>query len=266
MLKISIGLAGFFYKDWIGTFYPKNLDKNKYLEYYSKFFDLTEINSTFYNLLSEQTILNWKNQVPSNFRFIIKVWQKITHEFNDSEISLRIMQFFNRMRHLEEKIIAFLIQFPPWFKYSDENLNQLLYILDQFPTKYNYIIELRDNSWFNLSILSKFIDGNKKILGTTYIPNLIPFYLNDQNFYYVRLIGDRQLNVFNKIQREQEDAISSLYEEIQKLEKLSQIHEIFIIVNNHFQGNAPESANILKKLFKIPFKNFNQQKTLSDYF
>ena len=265
MCKISIGLAGFFYKDWIGNFYPKNLENNKYLEYYSKFFDIIEINSTFYNLPSEGTVLNWKNQVPDNFRFIIKIWKKITHEFNESDISSRVILFFNRMANLKEKIAAFLIQFPPWFKYSDKNLKQLMFILNEFPPNYNYIIELRDDSWFKLNILSKFIDGSKKILGTTYIPQLTPFYLANQKTYYIRLIGNRELTLFNRIQREQTDAISNLYKEIQKLKNNSKVHEIFIIVNNHFQGNAPESANLLKKMFNLQFKSFNQQKKLSDY-
>jgi hypothetical protein len=50
------------------------------------------------------------------------------------------------------------------------------------------------------------------------------------------------------------------------VEKMSNIYEIFIIVNNHFQGNAPESVNMLKKRLNIPLKEFNQQKKLSDYY
>ena len=43
------------------------------------------------------------------------------------------------------------------------------------------------------------------------------------------------------------------------------IYEIFIIVNNHFQGNAPETANELKIKFGLQYRVFNSQKSLIDY-
>ena len=97
------------------------------------------------------------------------------------------------------------------------------------------------------------------------MPGLKAYYLTNQRFYYIRLIGDRELNVFNRIQRNQEESIEDLIRNLQILEKMSKIYEIFIIVNNHFQGNAPESVNLLKKRLNLPLKEFNQQKKLSDY-
>jgi len=45
MIKINIGCAGWDYSDWRGPFYPKNLHRKYYLNYYSKFFDCIEINT-----------------------------------------------------------------------------------------------------------------------------------------------------------------------------------------------------------------------------
>jgi len=266
MFKVNIGCAGWDYKDWEVNFYPKKLERQQHLEYYSKFFDIVEINSTFYNLPSENIIRNWYLRVPDNFRFFVKVWQEITHKLNDPEIESRLAQFFYRMQLLREKIIAFLFQFPPWFKYTDKHLKRLIQLLNEIPSEYQYIIELRDNSWFDPQILSNFIDGSQKILGTSYIPYAKPYYLPDQQYYYIRLIGDRELTVFNRIQREQEEAMSHLNENVNKLIKKPNIKEIFIIVNNHFAGFAPASANELKKRFGLSFHRFNQQKKLSDFF
>lgn len=268
MVNIYIGCAGWDYKDWIGPFYPKKLEKFRQLEYYAKFFNISEINSSFYNLPSEDTVIKWLKRTPEDFRFIIKVWQEITHKLGEVDLDERISQFFYRMRPLEDKIYGYLFQFPPWFKYSEEHLQKLNQLFSEIPSddRFKHIYELRDDSWFNPKILSKFIDGNGNILGTTYKPGMQAYYFPNQKIYYIRLIGDRELTIFNRIQRKQEQVWKDLINEIKIFQKSPNIYEIFIIVNNHFQGFAPESAILLKKELNIPSKAFNQQKRLSDYF
>ncbi|TFG30372.1 MAG: DUF72 domain-containing protein [Promethearchaeota archaeon] len=264
-IKFFIGCAGWDYKDWVGPFYPKTLESSHHLEHYVKYFDIVEINSTFYNLPSFEIVSGWVKRVPKDFKFIVKAWQKMTHNLNDPDLEIYINQFFSRMEPLREKISRLLFQFPPWFKYSEKHLKQLNILIKKVPIDYKYIIELRDNSWFNPGILFNLIDGYRGILGTTYMPDLIPFYMSNQKSYYIRLIGDRELTVFNRIQRTQEEALNNLNQNIDILQKSPNIHEIFIIVNNHFAGFAPESANELKKRFGLPIKQFNQQKKIFDF-
>ena len=266
MVQIKIGTAGWDYKDWIGSFYPKRLKRSQFLEFFSKFFEIVEINSSFYNLPSKEMVKNWNERVPESFRFIVKVWQKISHNLNKSDLDSYIIEFLHRFEPLKDKISGFLIQFPPWFKYSKVHLLKLTSLLNDFPLKCKLIIELRDNSWFKPEILSKFIDFDQKILGTTYMPDVIPYYMPDQNYYYIRLIGDREFTVFNRVQRDQEEVLDDLNENIQNLIKSPTIYEIFIIVNNHFQGMAPESVNELKKRWGLPYRIYNKQKTLVDFF
>jgi uncharacterized protein YecE (DUF72 family) len=265
MVKISIGTAGFSYKDWIGPFYPKRLQNTQHLEYFSKFFDLVEINSTFYNLPSEDMVKNWDLRVPENFRFIIKIWKEISHNLDKQDLDAYIFNFFSRLNELELKIIGFLLQFPPWFKYSESHLLKIELLLKKFPSKYKYIIELRDNSWYDSEILSKFIDGENVILGTTYMPQIIPYYMPNQKRYYIRMIGDRELNIFNRIRRDQNESLENLYTNITSLKKTPNIYEIFIIVNNHFQGFAPESVNMIKKKLGISYHSFSDQTHLTDF-
>ncbi len=265
MVKITFGTAGFFYKDWINSFYPKKLEKSQYLGFFSKFFNLVEINSTFYNLSSKEMVLNWYSRVPEEFRFIIKIWQKITHELNDPELDNRILEFFSRIQPLKEKIFGLLLQFPPWFKFTEKHLEKLNDLIKIIPSKYNYIIELRDNSWFNPEILSSIIDGRKRILATTYMPGVLPYYMENQKCYYIRLIGDRELTVFNRIQRNQKEVLKEFFTNIQILINNLNIYEIFIIVNNHFQGHAPESINLIKQKLGLSFRSHKNQKSLIDF-
>ena len=264
-MEINIGCAGWDYKDWIGPFYPKTLERKNHLRYYTKHFDFVEINSTFYNLPTEDMVRNWAKTTPEKFRFVVKVWQDITHKLNENEIDDKVAQFFNRLNPLKEKTKRFLLQFPPWFKHTEKHSHQLKNLLSEIPSKCQYAIELRDNSWFYPKIISDYIDGDQTILGTTYMPGFNPFYFPDQRAYYIRMIGDRELTVFNRIQRKQEAAIGDLQNKIKKLLELPNIYEIFIIVNNHFAGFAPETANIIKKMFNLPVHEYNAQKSLLDF-
>jgi len=265
MADIFVGTAGWDYKDWIGPFYPKKLERNQHLEYYAKFFNLVEINSTFYNLPPEVFIRNWASKVPESFKFIVKCWQKITHYSKDIDIDASIDQFFHRINPLKDRISRILLQFPPWFHYSEKHHDYLTRLLKIIPKEYDYVIELRDNSWFNSKNLSNIINGTNVILGTTYMPGIKAFYKSNQEYYYIRLIGDRILTVFNRIQRTQDDSISDLKKNVLKLQNFQNVKQIFIIVNNHFAGFAPQMAIIIKDMFQIPYKQFNRQKSLTDF-
>ena len=268
MTKVHFTTAGWDYKDWIGPFYPKNMDRTHHLKYFSKFFNFVEINSTFYNLPPENSVKNWFNMVPHGFQFFVKVWSEITHKLGDHAILERIEDFFYQISFLKDKLYGFLLQFPPWFKYSEIHeikLQNLLKIVPKDP-KIKYFIELRDNSWFNSDRLSNFINGENKILVSTYMPKISEYILDNQNYYYFRLIGDRKLTVFNRVQRTQEEAIGRLTSTIKNLQDNTNIYEIFIIVNNNFDGLEHETINVIKRKLNLIINKLSKQKKLYDFF
>jgi len=265
MVNIKIGCAGWSYKDWIGTFYPKNLKASKQLTFYSKYFDYIEVNSTFYNLPSQDMIYNWKSRVPEDFRFSIKVWKEITHKLDQENLTSLINQFFKQLKPLNEKINYYLLQFPPWFKYSEKHVKHLKSIIDKLPENNDYVIELRNNAWFDEEIIEDLTQKSNMILATSYLEDIIPYYLPEQKNYYIRLIGDRQIESFKLVQREKRNEIDQLLTKIRTLEKNRDIKEILIIVNNHYTGFAPETANELKKKLGQPYHQFSKQKQLSDF-
>lgn len=97
------------------------------------------------------------------------------------------------------------------------------------------------------------------------MPNIKSYYLQNHNFYYIRLIGDRMLTEFNRIQRSQKEIYENLFKNIQNMIKDPNVYEIFIIVNNHFQGYAPGSINLLKQKLGLSYHNFNNQKKIFDF-
>ncbi|GAH01606.1 unnamed protein product, partial [marine sediment metagenome] len=149
------------------------IESQNRLGFYTKYFNVIEINTTFYSLPKISTVQNWRDQVPVDFKFTVKVWQEITHKFKDANIEDSISQFFYRLSPLKDKTSAYLLQFPPWFKYSEKHFHQLKYLTRELPNENRYIIELRDNSWFNEKLLPGVIESSTIILGTTYMPGLI---------------------------------------------------------------------------------------------
>jgi len=262
---ILVGCAGWDYKDWIGPFYPKSLKKVHHLAYYAKFFDFTEVNSTFYNLPAEETVRKWGELVPETFQFVIKIWQNITHHTAGTPTSSLIDTFFDRMKELDPKTKGYLLQFPPSFKYTDKNYQKLTGILSQTPTEKPIYVELRDNAWFEESILWNFIDGNRIVLVTNYKEGVQPIYLANQPTYYIRLVGDRALTVFNRIQRAQDQILEEVKQKLNSFERSPEFREALVNFNNHFRGFSPQDANEFKKALRLPYHEFKQQRTLSDF-
>ena len=69
---IRVGIGGWTYEPWRGTFYPDNLAQKRELEFAARAFGAIEINSTFYSRQSQKSWENWASQVPDGFQFSIK--------------------------------------------------------------------------------------------------------------------------------------------------------------------------------------------------
>jgi uncharacterized protein YecE (DUF72 family) len=69
---IRIGIGGWTFPPWRGTFYPPDLPQKRELEYASHKLGTIEINSTFYGRQSPKSWANWARAVPDGFQFAVK--------------------------------------------------------------------------------------------------------------------------------------------------------------------------------------------------
>lgn len=53
---IHIGTSGWQYDHWSGSFYPDDLPKNEWLNYYTGHFQTVEVNNSFYQLPSQASL------------------------------------------------------------------------------------------------------------------------------------------------------------------------------------------------------------------
>ncbi len=70
--RIRIGIGGWTFPPWRGTFYPPDLPQRSELEFASRRFGAIEINATFYGRQSQKSWQNWAESVPDGFQFAIK--------------------------------------------------------------------------------------------------------------------------------------------------------------------------------------------------
>ena len=143
---IYAGTSGFSYKEWKGIFYPEDLPQKEYLHYYSRQFNSTEINNTFYRFPSEKTTAQWASVVPSGFRFALKLNQRIPHRKKLVECDEEMGWFFHGANPLWSQLGCILVQLSPWFK---QDLEVLKGFLGKFADKAPLALEFRHESWFD---------------------------------------------------------------------------------------------------------------------
>ena len=255
--KIQIGCQGWNYTDWTTKaggetiFYPRGTKSGEMLENYAKVFETIEVDSTFYAIPPSSTIENWYKKTPENFTFSLKMPQEITHEYGLREPSFPLLdEFCERVLLLQEKLGVILVQLPPNFEASKENAQALRDFLAYLPKKIRFAVEFRNREWlvdWTFEQLEKTrialcaVEGN-------WLPREMVFEAMQKqktDFAYVRFMGERDLQTFDRVVRPQDANLQIWKEEIEQLKA----KDIFVYFSNFYEGFAPESVNKLRKLF-----------------
>jgi len=270
--EVRIGTAGWSYKDWEGIFYPSGMQRRKQhpLEYLARFFDTTEINTSFYGPLKPELAKLWCRKIESvnkNFLFTAKLYRAFTHSpmslteptsaasirpTDDDEIRTR--EGLDAIAN-EGRLGALLIQFPVSFKNTSLNREYLERLLRQF-IEYPRVVEVRHSSWNDAETLASFSQKNvgfcnidQPVLGRS----LAPTEHVTGTIGYIRLHGRNYEQWFDSDNRN--DRYNYLYS-AQELagwkEKIESVAErartTYVITNNHFESKAGVNALELKAM------------------
>jgi uncharacterized protein YecE (DUF72 family) len=79
MGAIRIGVGGWTYEPWRGTFYPKGHPQKRELEYASRALTSIEINGTYYSSFKPETWRKWRDETPDGFVFAVKASRYISN-------------------------------------------------------------------------------------------------------------------------------------------------------------------------------------------
>lgn len=128
--QLRIGISGWRYPPWRGTFYPKELPQRRELEYASSQINSIEINGTFYALQRPQSFQAWYEATPENFMFSVKGGRYITHLRRLQDVKDPLSNFFaSGVLGLREKLGPFLWQLPPSLPFQRERLEAFFDLL-----------------------------------------------------------------------------------------------------------------------------------------
>ena len=257
--KPKIGCQGWNYRDWISkpgedtTFYPRGAKQSDMLKLYAEIFETIEVDSTFYAIPPVSTFEKWYKETPDEFTFSLKMPQEITHTHELCEQSFPALESFcEKSLELKEKLASILIQLPPTFDGSKANAQNLRNFLRKLPREINFAIEFRHRDWMIEWTFDELSENGVALCFCegSWIPRELMFEaIRDTkcDFAYVRFMGERDLEKFDKIYRNEDTLLEIWKEQIEEIPA----KEIYVYFSNFFEGNAPASANKLKELMDL---------------
>ena len=273
-------------------FYPKGVaTAEERLRYYSSVFDVVEVDSSYYAIPSEHTAGLWSERTPDNFIFHLKAYGPLTGHstelssippeirdlipseslgekritIKDKETLAAVFRLFKQaLTPLKkaDKLGFIVFQYPPFFMYSKQNLNYILFCKDMM-ADLKIGIEFRHGSWLTenrreeiFDFLQKnaltYITADEPQYGTLATAPFVPAATSDTA--YIRLHGRNSGNWLKRgIETSErynylysENELHSFIQTIRKLRrKTTAVHVMF---NNCHGGFAMRNALRMKQL------------------
>jgi len=255
-----IGPSGWSYEDWYGLVYPQPRPRGfRPLAYLARYFNATEVNSSFYRIPTASMTARWPEQVPASFRFSFKLTRIFTHDSPQAASAADARAFVEALQPIREAGLLgpILVQFPWSFRYGPQAIERIKRIADWL-ADLPRVIEVRHISWATPEALEKLarcgglcaIDQPRlrgclrtltRVLGPV---------------AYVRLHGRNAANWFadnlptferyNYLYDEQE-----LDEWIGRLRQMAQqAREVYVFANNHYRGQGVVNALEIRALLE----------------
>ncbi|MEO8230847.1 MAG: DUF72 domain-containing protein [Ignavibacteriota bacterium] len=287
MSIIRFGTCSWKYESWKGIIYPEK-EIFDYLKEYSNHFNTVEIDQWFWSLfapsrvvLPNKKIVNeYKNSVPKDFLFTIKIPNAITlthfYRKNKSEELIKnphflsvdlFNQFLDSIERLQDQIGCLIFQFEYLNKEKMNSQSQFQNLFYDFLNKASGAsipigIEIRNPNYLNknyfnfleqLKIIPVFLEGY-------YMPSVIESiqkHINNLSGSVVFRLHGPDRTMIEKLSNENWNQI--YMDRISELEKLAELFkdllnrklDLFVNVNNHFEGSAPITISRIKKIMQI---------------
>jgi uncharacterized protein YecE (DUF72 family) len=127
---IRVGIGGWTYEPWRGTFYPSDLPKTRELEFASRKLTAIEINGTFYRTQSPASFRKWAAETPDDFVFTVKGPRYVVQARSLAESGPGIDRFFaSGLTELGRKLGPILWQFAPYRRFDEADCAAFLELL-----------------------------------------------------------------------------------------------------------------------------------------
>ena len=112
--RVRIGIGGWVYPPWRGTFYPVGTRQVDELAYASRQVTAIEINGTFYRTQTPASYRKWHDETPDDFMFSLKGPRFLTHRGELASAAPYMQRFFDSgLSELGPKLGPIVWQFMP---------------------------------------------------------------------------------------------------------------------------------------------------------
>jgi uncharacterized protein YecE (DUF72 family) len=147
---VRIGTSGWEYVHWAGRFYPRELSRDRWLEFYAARFDTVELNASFYRLPEAATFERWGSRVPAAFRFAVKASRYLTHIRRLKDPDEPLERLWTRATKLGGHLGPVLYQLPPRWR---PNVDRLETFLAASAGRPDQVVEFRSADWYRADVL-----------------------------------------------------------------------------------------------------------------
>jgi uncharacterized protein YecE (DUF72 family) len=128
--RIRVGIGGWSYEPWRGTFFPPGLPKTRELEHAASRLTAIEINATYYGSQKPESFAKWAAAAPPEFVFTVKASRFCTGRRVLADSGESVERFVGQgITRLGEALGPILWQFLPTKKFDREDFAAFLKLL-----------------------------------------------------------------------------------------------------------------------------------------
>jgi uncharacterized protein YecE (DUF72 family) len=149
-VAIRVGIGGWTYEPWRGTFYPAGLKHADELKYASSKLTSIEINGTFYRTQGPASFAKWRDETPDDFVFAVKGHRAVVNKKVLAEAGEALDWFFKSgVTELGPKLGPVLWQFAPFKKFDPDDFGAFLALLPEKAgrLKLRHVVEVRSTTF-----------------------------------------------------------------------------------------------------------------------
>jgi uncharacterized protein YecE (DUF72 family) len=224
-MNLYVGTSGYSYKEWKGPFYPEDLPDKLMLRFYGERLRAVEINNTFYRMPKPSVLEGWAEEVPPEFKFVLKASQRITHMQRLKDTGDSVSYLLKVAGTLGERLGPLLFQLPPFLKKDAPRLRDFLALL---PPERRAALEFRHKSWFDEEVFGLLRDHQAALCIAEAEEGVEVPFVPTADWGYLRLrrpdYGDAELSLWkNRVQQQN-------------------WHAAFVFFKHEDEGKAPQMA------------------------
>jgi uncharacterized protein YecE (DUF72 family) len=156
-MAIRVGIGGWVYEPWRNNFYPTGWPQPRELEYASRRLSAIEINGTYYNTPTRQSVAKWRESTPDDFVFSVKASRFATNRRVLAEAGESVARFIGSgITELGPKLGPIVWQFAPSKRFDPVDFEAFLKLLpaqaEGLPLR--HVMDVRHDSFRNPEYLA----------------------------------------------------------------------------------------------------------------